>query len=221
MDRVESVFELKEAIKNGRICLIRTDSVPGLTFDPTNPKALERLLEIKGREDSKFISLTPFPTRYWEPLPFPWNRIIEDFSPGPVTFIWKANGIAPKVLVCDDGNIALRNPAPAWVRAPFIIDEDIRILPATSVNKSGEQLVSTWGQALKFAKQNDIYVSKVAPDKQLIDDANRFIKANYGKIIPPGLPSTIVELKEDGDFEMVREGSISYDDLSYKLELYG
>ena len=91
------------ALDQSFVCLHPTDTVPGLTFDPLSRKASERLQAIKGRDPAKtFLGLVADvyeAKRFWQELPAPWSRLLEDIWPAPLTVIWKANSRAPKVMV--------------------------------------------------------------------------------------------------------------------------
>ena len=60
------------AFQQGRTCLHPTDSVPGLTFDPTSASAIENFFSVKGRGEKGFVCLSSSletALNFWQPLP--------------------------------------------------------------------------------------------------------------------------------------------------------
>src|SRR5687767_10189300 len=111
---VELARTFVRALTGGHACLHPTDSLPGLAFDPASEVGRLAVLGFKGRKDGKpFVGLCPSidtALRNWEPLPTPWEAILQEAWPAPLSVAYKASASAPRSLVATDNTIALRVP---------------------------------------------------------------------------------------------------------------
>ena len=100
-----------EVLKNGGVILYPTDTIWGLGCDATNEEAVQRIYEIKNREDSKsMLVLMENPAlleRYVDDVPeVAWELV--EISTTPLTVIYpKAKNLA-KNLLADDKSIGIR-----------------------------------------------------------------------------------------------------------------
>ena len=186
----------KKALLQGNVCLHPTDSLPGLTFNPQIPDALRRLKAVKGeRSNAKgFVSLVASMNeamKYWQPLPAGWDKVLNDFWPGPFTFIWHSLASSPPCVRNEDGTMAIRNPKLAddhgWL---YEVMENLPFpIPSTSVNRQGEKPKDTLVEAQDFLKGKD----------------HTFFDLE-GTALPPGQPrpSTLVKITGHKSFEILR-----------------
>ena len=189
--------EFISALKSGKCCLHPTDTLPGLTAWPHHhhfPKIIE---DIKGERTNKsFVCLTPdleHAVSFWQDLPTDWHSTLEKLWPGPLTVVWLARN-SPPTLVNKDGTIAIRCPnlleQDRWLFDA--IHECGGIIPSTSVNKSGEKTYADWHSAAEFLSRY----------------SNIHIPIYPGAGSQKNLPSTIIRLKDGGDFAVLREGAL-------------
>jgi len=185
---------LESSISKGEVVLFPSDGVYGLACDPLNEKAIERIHQIKGRDDGK-----PSAVMYFSPLAM--RELIRDLGqkvgeaagrllPGPVTLI-VPNPRHRYPLACreDPSRLGFRviDGPLSGARCPIF---------QTSANLSGEPSPSSFKGV----------VPEVREEVDLAIDGG----------LLPGLPSTVVdltELDENGVWTVLREGGMSRGDL--------
>jgi len=86
-----AIAEAARTLRGGGLVAFPTETVYGLGADATNPKAIERLNQVKGRPPDKPYSLhlhSPDQMRpYVAAVPPVAARLIERFWPGPLTIV--------------------------------------------------------------------------------------------------------------------------------------
>lgn len=130
-----------QVIANGGVIAFRTDTFYGLGADPFNAAAVERIRELKGREENKPILLLISDLEQVERLiaerSESFVRAAEKFWPGPLTIIGRAvSGLAP-AITAGTGTAGVRLPADENVRE--LVRECGGVLTATSANPSGRE----------------------------------------------------------------------------------
>jgi L-threonylcarbamoyladenylate synthase len=139
-----SPFRLRLAarvLRAGGIVAYPTEGVYGLGCDPLDPRAVQRLLELKGRSARKgliliaadFAQVRPF----LQPLDKRLSRRLRDGWPGPVTWVLPAAPAIPTWLTGGRGTVAVRvtaHPVAAALCRSFG-----RALVSTSANRSGRR----------------------------------------------------------------------------------
>ncbi len=192
------------ALQAEQICLHPTDTLPGLTFNPHSHRSIEQLAAIKKRGNSKnFIGLVfnlAAASEFWLPLPINWLNFLNRAWPGPLSVVWHASPKAPGVMVSAEGTICLRvakfSPADRWM------DEVLRQLtyplPTTSVNISGQSSLVARDELLAFAGNNGV-----------------FVPAGLGAMSfdAPPVPSTVLRIIDENNFEILRDGAVSNHDI--------
>lgn len=144
--------EAARVIRAGGVVLHPTDTVYGLACDPFQPRAVSRLIEIKGRDKEKgFLLLLPDLTwieKLCSAVPAVFDGAAARFWPGPVTFLLRASPRLPILVRGREGKVGLRRPAlpylESWMRAipgPIV---------STSANPSGQWVV---GSAATLSKR--------------------------------------------------------------------
>ena len=86
-----ALAEAAAVLRNGGLVAFPTETVYGLGADATNPKAVERLTQVKGRPPEKPYSLHLHHTEQMRPyvssVPAAAAKLIERFWPGPLTVV--------------------------------------------------------------------------------------------------------------------------------------
>jgi L-threonylcarbamoyladenylate synthase len=128
-----------EIIKQGGVIAFRTDTFYGLGADPFNAAAVERIRELKGREDDKPILLLISDVDQIERLLIErspdFDSLAEKFWPGPLTIVGKATTDLPEGITAGTGTVGVRLPAVASVRD--LMRQCGGTLTATSANPAG------------------------------------------------------------------------------------
>lgn len=186
-----------EALKQGKVCAIPTDTVYGLVVDATNAKAVEKLYLLKGRDANKpsqilVNSLTMI--RKLAKCDRRAETLMQQFFPGALTLIMPSklpSIIVPQALAHGQ-TIGIRQPASKLINE--IIDSLGLPLAASSVNPQGEPpLNDAKAIAAKFPE----------------------ITIHEGKIISPNV-SSVLELTAEG-FTLHRAGVISREEIEESL----
>ena len=185
---------LESCISKGGVALFPADGLYGLACDPLNERAVERIHQLKGRDDGK-----PSAVMYFSPMAM--RELIRDLGqkvgeavgqllPGPVTLV-VPNPRHRYPLACreDRSRLGIRvieGPL-TGARCPIF---------QTSANLSGEPAPATF--------------TGVVPEiRERVD-----LAIDGGRLT--GLPSTVVdltELDETGAWSVLREGGMSRGDL--------
>lgn len=174
-----------ELIDLGEVVAIPTESTYGLAADALNPRAVERLVELKGRADQQPISVLVADRTMVGRVAVSWSPAAElamqQYWPGALTLILKAVDGLPCALVNAHGGIGIRvSSDPVVMRLLERVD---RPLTATSANRSGTPAatcvaeISVWGLAA------------------ILDDGPR-----------TGMPSTVADLTDT--LRILRQGPI-------------
>jgi L-threonylcarbamoyladenylate synthase len=191
---------LERTIAGGGVVVFPADGLYGLACDPLHAAAIERIHRIKGRDDGK-----PSAVMYFSPLAM--RELVEGLGPrtreaigalvpGPVTLV-VANPEERYPLACraDRSKLGLRligGPL-AGAMCPLF---------QTSANLSGEPAPGSFA----------------AVPEGIVAAADLAIDG--GELT--GMPSTVVDLTaldESGEWNVLREGALSRDDVAAQLEI--
>ena len=192
----EAAKKAARVLKKGGLVLFPTDTIYGLAADATNPKALAKLRDLKGREKKKPISvIVPniASIETYAVLNDASRSLAERFLPGALTLVMQATKNIPEELLLN-GAIGIRIPDDPFCLA--LARAFGKPYTATSANKSGRETPATIREVLmQFGHEvNEIALA--------IDDGDR-----YGK-----KPSTVVTTIDGVPF-VLREGALSKEAL--------
>lgn len=135
-----SLVEAAEHLRKGEVVAYPTETVYGLAVDPLSEGALERLFEVKGREERQAVLLLVADETQMdllvESISPEARACMERFWPGPLSLLFPARpGLSP-ALLGPQGKVCLRCSAHPGAR------ELCRIfgmpITSTSANRSGE-----------------------------------------------------------------------------------
>ncbi len=107
--------KLVNCLKKGGVVIYPTDSVYGMGCDINQPKAIEKVCQIKGVDPSKaqfsFIchDLSHLST-YTKSIDTPLFRTLKRSLPGPFTFILPASKKVPKLMKTKKDTVGIRVP---------------------------------------------------------------------------------------------------------------
>lgn len=205
MTREEDIKNAVEVLRKGGVILYPTDTVWGIGCDATNAEAVQRVYDIKQRDDSKaMICLVDSDARlqrYVRCVPDVAWQLIDSLTGGqtpeatshgvcppvrPTTLILDgAVNLAPN-LIAEDGSIALR-----ITNEPFSKELCYRFqkaLVSTSANISGEP-----------AAQNYCDINP-----QLLEAVD-YVCWSRRQEHKPHQPSSIIRLRENGEVTIIRK----------------
>src|SRR5512133_204849 len=178
-----------EILKNGGTILYPTDTIWGIGCDATNNTAVEKIYRMKKRMESKsLIILVDDEERlkqYTGAIPdIAWDLIRSVGTP--LTIIYPTARNLAKSVIAEDGSIAIR-----IVKHEFCVQLIRRLdrpIVSTSANISGQTPPLMFKQISADIKKEVDYVVT------LYQDVLREVK-----------PSTIIRLRETGEFEIIRK----------------
>lgn len=185
-----------EAIVNGGVVAIPTDTVYGLAASHTVETALDRIFEVKGRPADRILPLLVSSIdaleRLTERIDVRVELLLDECWPGPLTLALPARkGLLPH-LVAPDGTIGVRMPNHPL--ALEIIEKAGGVVACTSANRSGQPPACSASEV----------AMTIGGDIDLTID---------GGLAPGGVPSTVVVIAGDR-LTIVREGAITEGDLA-------
>lgn len=187
-----TIARAAELIGAGGVIAFRTDTFYGLGADPFDRAAVQRLKELKGREDSKpiliVISDRDHVERFIAAPSLSFQLLSEKFWPGALTLTSTARPEVAAEITAGTGTIGVRLPNDERVRA--LVRACGGALTATSANRSHES-PATSAQAVHdyFGELIDL----------IIDDGEAQTDA----------PSTVVDATSD-EPKLIREGVIPW-----------
>ncbi|MBP3254062.1 MAG: threonylcarbamoyl-AMP synthase [Bacteroidales bacterium] len=175
-----------EILKQGKVLIYPTDTIWGIGCDAQNVNAVERIKQIKGRDNTKsFILLVKdvqMLSRYVERIPEGAMQIILQAS-SPVTIIYPQSRNLPIEHLSFNGSIGIRIAQNSYLQQLF--NEFDRPIVSTSANFSGQPSPQCFDDIDKELLKQADYVSQYmrkekssgkSSDIYLIKDENELIK---------------------------------------------
>lgn len=141
----QAMEEAARLLRDGETVAFPTETVYGLGADATNPQAVAKIFEAKGRpQDNPLIAHVATKEQLKElvtEIPDYVEKIMERFSPGPITYVLPSSGICADNVTAGLTTIGVRIPdhpvALALLRATN------RPVAAPSANTSGKPSPTT------------------------------------------------------------------------------
>lgn len=176
-----------EVIKSGGVIAYPTDTIWGLGCDPTDEKAVQKIIEVKERPASKsfviIVASIEQLYKYFKDLPEMAYELIE-LTETPLTLVLDDAKNLAKSVIAEDGSVAVR-----VVKSGFAHELCKKLksgLVSTSINKSGQPAAKTFADI-----PSDILASL---------DYTVNLPAEKGT----GKASSIIRLKADGQVQVLR-----------------
>lgn len=142
-DAADDIGDAATAIREGALVVYPTETVYGLAADATDPDAVERVFEAKGRSRDKPVSLAvpdvDSALDYVAPTDRE-ERFMREFLPGPVTVVTERRASVPDTLTDGAPRVGVRVPDHLVALALL---EAVAPLTATSANVSGNPSATT------------------------------------------------------------------------------
>lgn len=141
------------ALAAGRLVVYPTETLYGLGADASCEAALSRLLDCKGRDALKGVSVLVADAAGAErwlaaALPAPARALTERFWPGAITIVVPATDCVPAALVGASGGVGLRCSSDPDANA--LLERFGRPITATSANPSGRPPSTTVAEARDY-----------------------------------------------------------------------
>lgn len=140
INKQQAIKEAALLLKNGSLVAFPTETVYGLGADATNEKAVSAVFEAKGRpQDNPLIAHVATKEqllRLVSHMPAYVDKLIDAFSPGPITYVLPSSGKCAVNVTAGLSTIAVRIPDHEIAQA-LLKECDIPIA-APSANTSGK-----------------------------------------------------------------------------------
>jgi len=195
----DNLRQITATIAGCGVIAFRTDTFYGLGADPFKASAVQKIRELKGREDDKPILIVISETKEIDRLvPFrakAFDDLAKRFWPGALTIIGQAAAELPNQLTVGTKTVGVRLPDDDRVRA--LIAACGGALTATSANVSGQPAARTAAEVESyFGQQVDLIVD--------------------GGTTTSESPSTVVDATTS-ELKLVREGVIPWSEVRSAL----
>ena len=182
-------------IARGSVIAFRTDTFYGLGANPFNRSALQRIKQLKGREENKpilvVISDIDQIDRFMSERSKTFDLLAERFWPGPLTLIGRAAPEVPAEITAGTGTVGVRLPDDDNVRG--LVRACGGTLTATSANPSGAEPART-------AEEVESYFGAAV---------DLIINGGEAQV---DRPSTVVDAG-GSEPRLIREGAIAWSDI--------
>ncbi|MCF8229001.1 MAG: threonylcarbamoyl-AMP synthase [Bacteroidales bacterium] len=185
----EEVKKTVEYLRNGKVILYPTDTIWGIGCDATNPRIVQKVYKIKRRQESKSMIIlldeTAKLNQYVKDVPDIALDLINSIET-PLTVIFSnAKNLARNVLAADK-TVAIRISRDEFCRK--IIREFGKPIVSTSANISGDPNPILFNQISEKIKNEVDYIVNL-----------HRTRINETK------PSTIIKLKPNGSYDVIRQ----------------
>jgi L-threonylcarbamoyladenylate synthase len=182
-----------EVIRAGGMVVFPSDTVYILAVDPTNKKAVEKLLAFKNRWTGKAISIAVADKKMaldYVKLTKNEEKLYANLLPGPFTIVSKGKGKVAKGIEAENGTLGIRIPDNKYIKE--LVEELGGPVTATSANLAGRRSnysIESFLRPLPRVK------------KEMID-----LVVDGGKL-PKNKPSTVIETA-GGEIKVLRRGEL-------------
>jgi L-threonylcarbamoyladenylate synthase len=177
-----------EVILSGGIILYPTDTIWGIGCDATHREAVQKIYDIKQRDDSKsmlvLVNGISMLEEYLENIPLQALNIIKQ-SEKPTTIIYPGARNLADNLVAPDGSIGIRITSDLFCRKLIAITG--KFIVSTSANISGEQSPAAFHKIKTLIREQIDYVVNWRQDETA-----------------PSTPSAVIKLDDDGTITTLR-----------------
>lgn len=185
--------EIVEVIKSGGVVIMPTDTIYGIIADATNEYAIQRVYEMKKRNENKpmlmLVNSIEMLEKYVSSISDIERKLIDELWPGALTIIFKKRNISD-LLTGGLDTVGIRYPD-----NKLLIDimNELNVpLLSTSVNVSGDESATCINNINNLILDNVDYVYDMGECK--------------------GEPSTIVVV-DNNELKVLREGVIKSNEI--------
>ncbi|RUM89775.1 MAG: threonylcarbamoyl-AMP synthase [Thermodesulfatator sp.] len=197
----EALSEALRILSEGGVLGFPTETFYGLAVDPFNPRAIERLYQMKRRLREKPVLLLigdPEEVKLLaEEIPPVAEALMERFWPGPLTLVFRARAEVPSWLTAETGTVALRvSSHPLARELPRLFRGPIT---GTSANLSEEPPARTAEEVAHYFPEIDLVLD--------------------GGPCPGERPSTLVSVVSE-KVELLRPGAVPWEKIEEVLNLF-
>jgi tRNA threonylcarbamoyl adenosine modification protein (Sua5/YciO/YrdC/YwlC family) len=150
---------ISETLKEGGVYIFPTDTAYAMITDAQSKSGLEKMNRLKNMEKNKPLSLLcadiSMASEFIENLPNDAHRMMKRLTPGPYTFIFKANRNLPRATLSNQKNkfIGIRIPDNIYIQTLLQVHKNP--LTSTSVFSEGEFTTQIDDLEINYGKKLD------------------------------------------------------------------
>lgn len=200
--REEGIAAASIAVQSGELIVVPTDTVYGVGADAFSPRAVQRLLDAKGRgrDMPPPVLIANVPTLDALATAVPdWARtLVDQLWPGPLTLVFKQQSSLKWDLGESRGTVAVRMPDDAVTLALLARTGPLAV---SSANKTGMAAATTAEEA----------------ESMLGDDVSVILDSGPAQGV---IPSTILDAT-GAQPRLLRLGAVATEELNRLLEPHG
>ncbi|GBF43410.1 SUA5 family translation factor [Leptospira ellinghausenii] len=187
---VRKLKQISERLKDGAIYIFPTDTVYAIIADAHSKTAVEKIYSIKKLPKDKPLSLLckdiSMASHFIEYLPNSAYRFMKRVTPGPFTFVLKANKNLPKPSIAHhkDKQIGIRIPDHIYLQELLKIHDSP--LTSTSAFSNDEFIIdiddldTIYGNLVDGIVDGGIVKTELSTMIQINDDSIELIRAGKG-----------------------------------------
>ncbi len=178
-----------DTLKKGGVILYPTDTIWGIGCDATNEKAVDRIYQIKKRNESKSLIILVPDESYIQYYCNDKTDSIFDFLKNvqkPTTIIFKNANNLPKNLINSDGSIGIRIVKDEFCKK--LIKNFGKPIVSTSANISGSSSPQLFTDITAEIKNEVDYIVEYRQEETIISEA-----------------SSIIGFNQDGSINLIRK----------------
>ncbi|MEO9076646.1 MAG: L-threonylcarbamoyladenylate synthase [Gelidibacter sp.] len=184
----KDINQAVQVLRDGGLILYPTDTVWGIGCDSTNPKAVEKVFQLKERNDNKalicLVADDRMLSRFVKEIPKVAYDLF-DVSDDPITIIYDdAQNLAAN-LIAEDKSIGIRIPNDDFCFQ--LIRRFGKAIVSTSANVSGQPTPKSF--------------EEIAP--HILKGVDYVVNLHREKVCAK--PSSIIKLSANGRFKVIRE----------------
>lgn len=189
MTKNEAIQEAVQNLKSGNIILCPTDTIYGISCDATNEAAVQKIIDLKGRDQSKsFIILVNsdrMVNQCFKDIPeVVWDMI--DLNDQPITIVMDDGQYVAKNVLNRDGSLGMRYIKSGAINE--ILKKHNKPIVSTSANFSGEPSPMSYDEI----------------NTELFDQLD-FVFPNVSEEEMSGKPSKIIQIRSNGEVKILRK----------------
>jgi L-threonylcarbamoyladenylate synthase len=196
----QTLIRAADVISRGGMIAFLTDTFYGLGVDPFNRHAIQRIKNLKGREENKPILIVVSDYfqihRFIDDVSPAFQSLAKKFWPGPLTLVGRAHPDLPDAITAGTKTVGVRMPNDDKVRA--LVRACGGALTATSANPSHSKAA---GNAQTVQNYFGDAIDLIIDDGEAASDQ----------------PSTVVDVTGDAP-KLIREGVIPWANIQKELD---
>jgi len=201
---IHTVEQANAAIAAGKLVVVQTDTVLGIIGDGDNEATVRKLYGLKKRaRDKSLIVLLPAQAsvqKYVKNVPAYAKKFMTAFWPGALTLVFATNETqTQRTYLADETSIGLRVPDAEHLLA--LLAQTDKTIVSTSANVSNENPLTSLKEA------QGVFGTDVVYWDYTMSDASKM------------QPSTLVDVREQEGWQILRTGSVTKEMLWDVLDL--